>query len=75
MKIKIRIPTLFAKFRVIKTAGVYVAQVKKDWCWMSIDKDYFAWIQLELEYTALDSVEKAIERINGYRQTVVWSSR
>lgn len=75
MEIKIKIPSLFAKYRVIKTAGVYVAQVKKDWCWKSIDEDYYAWSQLELKYTALDSMEKAIERVNGYRQTVVWSGR
>lgn len=75
MEIKIRIPTLFAKYRVIKTGGVYVAQVKEEWWWKSIDKDYYAWTELELKHTALDSMEKAIERIDGYRQTVVWSGR
>ena len=75
MEIKTKIPTFFAKYRIIKTNNKFVAQAKGRSGWLSLDDTLFGWCGLEMKYTAVDTVEEALKRIENYKQKVVWSGR
>lgn len=79
MEIKIKIPTYFAKYRVVKLDDRYLAQVKQDGIWRTLDKNnpHESWTVPEYTVTkgGVSNLDEAIALINRVKQTIVWEGR
>ncbi len=75
MEIKIKIPTFFAKYRVVLVGGTYYAQ-KKDHGWRWLGDDGFTWSNCNRCYAKkFKTLEEAISFIDSIKQKVVWVGR
>ncbi len=77
MEIKIKIPTFFAEYRVVKIGDTYYPQ-KKDglWVWRWVDEDGYLWVEDYKRHSKkCKSLEEAMAFIESQKQTVVWSCR
>lgn len=76
MEIKIKIPTFFAKYRVVKIGNTFYSQKKSPigWTWMGEDGCGWSGGYRDMAHKS-KTLEEAIQLIESTRERVVWSGR
>lgn len=74
MEIKLKIPTFFPKYRIVKRGGLFFAQVKGSNGWYNLDKEEIGeTFMLDRGYDCgLSSFEEAMSIIEREKIHILW---